>query len=302
MKSLERISLLYEYLKKRKSNLEDLLVYLEKHNYIISKRQLQRDIGKIYFLLNHNEKLLKDRDRNNNLYLKIEFSESNFKPSNKANAKVIITQFSKIDKKISVTNNFINLIKNSKPIKILKIENDVTSENHNFENKALYFLPLTLIKHRFNNYIGGYNIKEKSFQIFELTQIKKYNAIKSEKTFPVKVLEEGFNTNFKNRFGVTKNTNDKVYNIKLMFSSVTGVYIKNRIWHSSQKFHQSNGILEMTLTCGINRELIGWIHSWMYNVKIIDPPELIEYFNKSIKEIDALNNKKAPLVYKNIFT
>lgn len=57
----------------------------------------------------------------------------------------------------------------------------------------------------------------------------------------------------------------------------------------------------MTLNCGINRELIGWLFHWMYNVKIVEPPLLLEYYNKTMEEINSINSNKHTLVYKNIF-
>jgi hypothetical protein len=302
MKSLERIFLVYEYLKKKQSSLDELLMYLKTHQHIISKRQLQRDIAKISFLLNKGEELVKYRDSKNNLILKIYVLKSVFNVEKPFDLKTLNTQFSELKITDTKKDFFFNLSLNSIPIKILKIENDFTSENHNFETRPLYFLPLTLINHRLNDYIAGYNMKKKTYQIFELSQIKEYNVLKYKKKYPIKDLKEGFKKHFLNRFGVTKNTNDQVYRIKLLFSSATGSYIQKRIWHSSQKFKKQNGLLEMTLKCGINRELLGWLNSWMYNVKILGPPELIEYYNKSLKEVLDLNSKLKPLVYKNLFT
>jgi len=56
----------------------------------------------------------------------------------------------------------------------------------------------------------------------------------------------------------------------------------------------------MTLKCGINRELVGWIFMWLYNVRIVEPPELKAYYNKTIKEIQQVD-KKDMLLYRNIF-
>ena len=56
----------------------------------------------------------------------------------------------------------------------------------------------------------------------------------------------------------------------------------------------------MTFTCGINRELLGWLFSWMYNVKIIGPPELIDYYKKSLAKITQIHGSEN-LVYRNIF-
>jgi hypothetical protein len=39
----------------------------------------------------------------------------------------------------------------------------------------------------------------------------------------------------------------------------------------------------------------------MYNVRIIGPPELIDYYKKSLAKITEINSSKT-LVYRNIFT
>ena len=57
----------------------------------------------------------------------------------------------------------------------------------------------------------------------------------------------------------------------------------------------------MYLTCGINRELIGWLFQWMYNVKIIEPPILKKYYEKSLKQIIKVNQNNLPLMYRNLF-
>ena len=57
----------------------------------------------------------------------------------------------------------------------------------------------------------------------------------------------------------------------------------------------------MRLECGINRELLGWLFQWMYNIKIIEPPLLKDYYYKTLQEIMNVNQTKNPLVYKNIF-
>jgi predicted DNA-binding transcriptional regulator YafY len=88
-----------------------------------------------------------------------------------------------------------------------------------------------------------------------------------------------------------------VYSITLEFSSSTGQFIKQYFWHSSQTFKEQNGKIIMQLQCGINRELIGWLFMWMYNVKVIEPLILKEYYTKSLKKNTEVNNEVQPLVY-----
>ena len=57
----------------------------------------------------------------------------------------------------------------------------------------------------------------------------------------------------------------------------------------------------MTMRCGINRELGGWIFQWMNNVKIIEPPELIALYQDIVNKINANNQKNAKLQSVNLF-
>ena len=57
----------------------------------------------------------------------------------------------------------------------------------------------------------------------------------------------------------------------------------------------------MYLTCGINRELIGWLCQWMYNIKIIAPAVLKTHYTKALQKMSQNHQKETPLVYRNIF-
>lgn len=103
------------------------------------------------------------------------------------------------------------------------------------------------------------------------------------------------------RFGITQNMDEKVYDIELEFSSVTGFYVKNHIWHdtfTAQSLPNGNWLMKMR--CGINRELVGWIFQWMGNVKIINPPELKELYQQQLEKMFVLN-EGGELTYSNIF-
>lgn len=100
---------------------------------------------------------------------------------------------------------------------------------------------------------------------------------------------------FKNK----KNSN--IYTIQIKISNVLSEFIQNHTWHHSQQFEKKKGKILLTLTCGINRELLGWLLQWMYNIKIIEPKIIRTYYERTIKEILAVHDAKKSLVYKNIF-
>ena len=134
--------------------------------------------------------------------------------------------------------------------------------------------------------------------------------IRSQETSDSGVLKNGYNFEFvinkvqvelKKRFGITKNINEEVYDIEIEFSSVTGSLASKYSWHSTQHFVKKGNVWVMTLQCGINRELVGWLFQWMYNVRIVQPPILQEYYNKALEEMLADRKSNKPLVYRNIF-
>ena len=74
-------------------------------------------------------------------------------------------------------------------------------------------------------------------------------------------------------FGVT--LSEKPWKVRLLFSKQVATYVKERVWHPSQHFHQRRGgDLEMRLVTSGRKELVRWILSWMPEVKVFAPKEL----------------------------
>ena len=132
--------------------------------------------------------------------------------------------------------------------------------------------------------------------LFEISRLVKVKI--DDKTFDKKQLLKDL---LDNRFGITKNMDDKVYNIKLEFTNITGSLVQKYTWHHSQKFELQNGNHIMTLRCGINREFMGWIFQWMYNVRKMEAQALINSYNVCLNDIKFCQNSQNPLVYHNHF-
>jgi predicted DNA-binding transcriptional regulator YafY len=103
------------------------------------------------------------------------------------------------------------------------------------------------------------------------------------------------------RFGVTKNIDANVYDIKIEIANVLISFIKNHHWHPSQQITKEKNHHYLYFTCGINRELIGWLCLWMYNIKVIHPPILRDYYKKTLRKMQSNIEHQIPLVYRNIF-
>ena len=192
-----------------------------------------------------------------------------------------------------------NAIEGSKSIIVSNLINDETGDNYNFTTTNISFIPLKIIYHRNSLYVGGYNNKKNIVQIFGINQLQNITLSKAYKNKTE--LSDVLQTELMARFGVSKNIDSHVYDIKIEMSSVLAGFIKNHFWHHSQKYTKRNNNLILNLKCGINREMLGWLFQWMYNIRVIEPPILKEYYEKTLHEIQKNVTSKYPLVYKNIF-
>jgi proteasome accessory factor B len=61
----------------------------------------------------------------------------------------------------------------------------------------------------------------------------------------------------------------------LRFATDVAPYIRERVWHPSQKLReQRDGALELTFTCDASPEVSAWVASWRHWVEVIEPEEL----------------------------
>lgn len=300
MKHIERIQFLKNILEEKPLTIHELADQVIEQLGNCSIRQIQRDLKDIHFVLNANQELKTFR-KNKLKYFYIlvndDYIENNGVQRNHFNTNFYVQKKSKhIDFNLDIISIAIN---ESKLIVISDIINDETGDNNDFETKNILLQPLEIIFHRDSYYVGGYNLNRQCVQVFGINQIKK---IKLSNHFQSSSkIKELFHTELEKRFGITKNIDENTYTIVLEVSSVLAGFIKNHQWHASQKISKKNGNTIMRLECGINRELLGWLFQWMYNIKIIEPPLLKDYYYKTLQEIMHVNQLKTPLVYKNIF-
>ena len=201
------------------------------------------------------------------------------------------------DKNIDV---LIEAITTQKVILINKLKNDYTVDNYNQTIEIIEFIPLKIIYHRGAFLVAGF-VKTNLYEIviFEISQLEEFR-IRNEK-FNYKLLHKTLELELKKRFGITKNIDAEIYDIKLEFTNITGSLVKKYTWHETQKFKLENGNSIMTMKCGINRELLGWIFQWMYNVRILEPQILIDKFEETSKLIEKRQKNYPAFKYHNIF-
>jgi len=346
-KQIERLKIIYVYLKQTSTDAKTILEYLKQKKAEISLRQLQRDLIDIEkFFLIATEKLVITKEGLKNKYKIISsdkiiaysqetintwqlivqsgsvplLNERGNDPKamhkilnrvitlasggqNLNNSEIIkSTNFytvKKDDNFNGVIDHLLKAIRKSVYVKIGKIIKDFTGTGINMGREKLNvkFAPVGIVYHRGDFFIQG--IENKKVVVYEIGQFQN-----------VKLLQIGFNLEsykelvkkeLDNRFGITENINDEVYTIKLEFSSITGALVLKYHWHESQVFKREKNNWIMTMKCGINRELMGWLFQWMYNVRILEPAILQMYYDKTLKEMKGNSENKQSLVYKNIF-
>lgn len=165
----------------------------------------------------------------------------------------------------------------------------------------LSFKPLQLVYHRGTHFVAGFESEKNIFLAIDISKIKAYTLTK--KTFAFKKLVELARTEMGKRFGITHNIDEKVYKIELEFTSKTGEFISHYFWHASQRFTKmENGNWMLTMECGINRELLGWIFQWMSNVRINKPKILVNLFTEQLNLMNSNHMRNHDFTYKNRFT
>lgn len=196
-----------------------------------------------------------------------------------------------------VVDDLLIAIRTSSVVKIGKIGYDFTSDNIATEKRNVRFTPVRIIFHRGDFFIAG--IENKKEVVYEIGQFENITLLSSG--FNREQSETQIKEELDKRFGITKNINDEIYDIKLEFTSVTGTLVSKYHWHHSERFVKKDGNWIMTMRCGINRELVGWLFQWMDNVRIIEPVLLQEHYNQILEKMKGKVKSEKVLRYNNHF-
>ncbi|MFA7445688.1 MAG: WYL domain-containing protein [Flavobacteriaceae bacterium] len=308
MKQLERLKTIYNLLNQEKLTKD---VLFEKLNKSVSTRQITRDLKDIRELyLRADEEWIVNTDKKAHSY-HIKKNESfilfeQYRQSVQNGGFVSVnpqiddildkTNFYELKKNESFQENFEILyraISSETKIFVSKIKYYATAETDKAElqDEDLELIPVKIMYHRGDFYLCSfYKNTFRTDKIGQMTGIK----ILEKKFNRAKQLQK-VSTELEKRFGITKNINKEVYEIKLQFSSATGTFVKEFRWHPTQNFEtlekSTTKDVVMTLYCGINRELVGWVFQWMSNVKIISPPELVALYDEMLEEMRKNKNK-----------
>lgn len=347
LKQLERLKIIYAYLKGTSADAKTILAYLKQNNAEISLRQLQRDLIDVKnFFLRSNEKMEGIKEGLSKKYKIIVSEQKKTIPQktintwqlieqsgsvlllktrndgrdqgilhgvlneiftlasgkqNLNNAEIIqATNFYTVKKDLNfnkVVDDLLKAIRTSSVVKIGKIGYDFTSDNNALKKQNVKFIPVRIVFHRGDFFIAG--IENKKAVVYEIGQFENITLLSSG--FNREQSETQIKEELDKRFGITKNINDEIYDIKLEFTSVTGTLVSKYHWHHSERFVKKDGNWIMTMRCGINRELVGWLFQWMDNVRIIEPVLLQEHYNQILEKMKGKVKSEKVLRYNNHF-
>jgi hypothetical protein len=191
-------------------------------------------------------------------------------------------------------------IQQNKEIVITSVANDYTSLPPNL-SYPLKLMPVQIIYHRGSIHLGGLVANTHMVFLIAIEQLEEFEL--TNKTFPSKETAAHYQRIMNNRFGITENINEEVYDIRLEFPLPTGNFVAEHSWHHSQQFEKlENGNILMKLRCGINRELVGWLYQWMGNVIIHGPEILISKYQVQLSIIKENLTLASTPQYTNIFS
>ncbi len=180
-----------------------------------------------------------------------------------------------------------------------KIFEDLKSSAKNYTSVNSFYLtgytgklserlldPYQIINEKGEWYLVAYCHKDKDIRTFSVSRFKKTEPteIKFER-------KKNFNVNkyFENSFGIFES--DEIYNVKLYFNKDAARYIKEKIWHRSQKLKENpDGSLIMIMKLNSLVEVKFWALSWGKSCKALAPKKLKESLKEEL--MNALDNYK----------
>jgi predicted DNA-binding transcriptional regulator YafY len=119
-------------------------------------------------------------------------------------------------------------------------------------------------------YLVGYCLWRKSERIFAVERIRELKLLSAH--FDVR---PGFNAEeyLKHSWGIIKG---ELVPVKVIFSHSVARFIRDRLWHPSQKFRESPDGLEMNLRVADTLEVRRWILGYGNEAEVLEPAALRE--------------------------
>ena len=201
----QRFHLLRQALLTNPMSLQELLDVYQAHGTSRSLRQMQRDLKELEQHGVATESLYAFFVGKTKYY-QLEKASEKERPQSLVHESIRPTNFYKPvitlhdEQKIALIQK---AIANGERIGVSKIINDETGDNAQFETKQVELVPIELLLHRNNYYVGSYHLKRECVVFFNIKQM--VSVFLPEKKGTPERYWEAYTQEVNKRFGVTKN-------------------------------------------------------------------------------------------------
>lgn len=142
------------------------------------------------------------------------------------------------------------------------------------------YLPIALTHFFQNQYLIAYNLETRDYQNLEWYSIIKCEPIEHNVSIDTVALMSEFKLTYQERFGLSKNYDNKIYTVRLKFTKPVGHYVQCYHWHHSQTFAEGIEEVFMSLSCALNLDLVKFVCNWLDDVEVLSPIILIDLVKK----------------------
>ena len=147
--------------------------------------------------------------------------------------------------------------------------------------------PYHLVAYHGNWYLLARNTASARMETFALSRCRSLAGAGQHFPRPAGFDAQAF---FKDAFGISQA--EKPWRVRLLFAKEVATYVRERVWHPSQRLHERrDGSLEMRLATSGRKELTRWILSWMPHVRVLAPLELHERVRQRLLQGLAFGDK-----------
>jgi proteasome accessory factor B len=149
---------------------------------------------------------------------------------------------------------------------------DITymSASPDAKERVWHVLPLKMFVHDGAVYVHAFVPKWKSVFVLNLQRMREVKVTDTRAAVPA---DYDPATVAAATFGVFGGDEKRTF--KLRFSPEIATYIRERVWHPSQKLRDlPGGGVELTFTCALSPDVVGWIATWRKDVVAVEPAEV----------------------------
>ncbi len=144
--------------------------------------------------------------------------------------------------------------------------------------------PYHMISYRGNWYVLARDLAKERMATYPMSRLRTVDG-----TGRYFVIPRGFKVtdHVETTFGIIRG--DEVMDVRLVFAPKVATYVKERVWHPSQKIiERRDGGIELRMKTAGWKELVRWILSWQPDVKVLAPAKLRKRITEKIQQAYAM--------------